>query len=329
MSDDVAAVSATFKEAMNAVTALREVEKAKKNDEFRTRIALADLAIGMERLEQLWNNGILSKTRKHLSSNEGSRASPQHADPSSHPSSVSSSSAEHQTHSPSSASSGSTAISKPPLTQFAAAVTALHERLEVVVESMTNVLASAAKGEGGPLTALGDHSNGLNSAQEDSPFEQILVAAASSSSNNTASSLFFTAPQSSGMSKRGPPIVTLVGTGDEFSSPSTSACFSPRHRNRFNNISNSDSVSFMPEEAFRPNADDLVSRGVMTQMVMSASTSTQTLQPAAASATLARDAYIQQLEQWCTPEQLAEAKKTAEAHVWAATTLMERRFHSN
>ncbi|CUG86235.1 Hypothetical protein, putative [Bodo saltans] len=354
MTDDVATVSATFKEAMNTLTALREVEKSKKNDEFRARLAIADLTMSLDRVEQLWNNGILKR-----GGGEDKGPSPhqqqQHPFPVVAGTSGSSTDTQHH-HDPNAVttpsvlsppvsnnnsttaaggvggSANSSTSSKPSatLSHFAATVATLHERLEAIAEGMSSVLAAAAKGLPSPSLSIPQ-------AASD---EQVLVTITSASSagdngsfdkagrgplsnpqkqqqDNNSDAPFTVAPTSTTLSpslrNRGPPVVTLLPAPEEsFASPTTSGCFSPRGGQRSRgSISISDSVSFIPEELFRPDASDMVSRGTMTKVVLTASTAVQSSSKGS-SAEEAQQLlrYVQLLETYCTKEQLEEAKKS-------------------
>jgi hypothetical protein len=332
MADDAAAVSATFKEAMSTLTALREVEKSKKNDEFRARLAVADLTMSLERVEQLWNHGILKRSNSSPKGNtEGDKEVGGTLDPAAAGTSGSAVDAHHPQHhdplhsavvSPPliNTAGGSSVSSKASasLSHFAATVATLHERLEAIAEGMSSVMQAAAKGLPSPSLAIPPPTTS----------EQVLVTitSASSAGDNNSFDKGATGPSSSphkqdndapfatlspSLRSRGPPVVTLLpAPAENFASPTTSGCFSPRgHRSR-GSISISDSVSFIPEELFRPDASDMVSRGTMTRVVMTASTSVQ----ASNYMSFTNDhmvRYAALLEAYCSKEQIEEAKRNA------------------
>ena len=173
MADDAAAVSATFKEAMNTLTALREVEKSKKNDEFRARLAVADLTMSLERVEQLWNHGILKRSNSSptkIGKTEGDEKVVGTLDPAAAgTTSGSAVDAHHHHHDPlhspvvspplintaggSSNSSSVSSKASASLSHFAATVATLHERLEAIAEGMSSVIQAAAKGLPSPSQA--------------------------------------------------------------------------------------------------------------------------------------------------------------------------------
>lgn len=346
MSDDAAAVSATFREAMNAVTALREVEKAKKNDEFRARLAIADLTMCMERVEQLWANGIL-KRGAGGSSNDDEKTLHQQQQQQFHNaagtsgSSADTSAAHHidplvispplgngAPHSPQQSSSGKQPAAA--LAHFASTVATLHERLEVIAEGMSSVLAAAAKGLPSPALGIPQQQpsddavlltiTSATSIEDNGSFEAKRGAAPKPlepprpppKENTTTPPSVPATPATTSPSLRGQrgPVVTLLPAPEEmgFASPTTSGCFSPRSQMRRASLSINDSVSFLPEELFRPDASDLVSRGTMTKVVLTASTPSQASN-GGGGASLLR--YAQLLEAHCSKEQIEQAKRAA------------------
>lgn len=275
--------SAAFQQAMAAVNTIRETEAARKGEEFRVKMALSDISVALMRMEHSWSalNEVSAAASSPARDLRQAHIDPQTElfdSPFCKPDQAASSSSE--------------------------TLMALTRRFETLADEMSSVLASAAKQpfSSVPLPVVSILQRGFGHTSESVPQDSpgLIVTPAAAPVDT---------PQ--GAKVRGPSVVTLIDSAALQSNPA-SACFSPRSSSRRMSFSISDSVSFLPEEAFQPNADNLVHRGVMTTIIVSATATTQTALTSGELA--ARHVYIQELEARLSPDSVAAARAAAAAH---------------